>query len=172
MPTFFEVLPDTKEYESAWKVFHWVDDWYKDDVTKDLEDALGVKVNQNLVCWPHVLQLKEIPEGTREQFKKNRVDVKGGYAYEAKVRSNLNKKFLAIVEKHGLYYYDMVNFSVLTAKTIGSGMSLHHMYDATRFFIEAERCLDTLRSNSSLKEIPEYEFYELKAEWKKGDVDE
>ena len=172
MPAFFEVLPDTKEYESAWKVFHWIDDWYKDDVTNDLEDALGVKTNQNLMCWPCVLQLKEIPEGTREQFKKNRVDAGCEYVYEAKKKSDLNKKFLAIVQKHGLYHYGMVNFSVLTAKTLGSGMTLHHMFDCTRFFIESERCLDTLRANPSLKELQEYEFYELKAEWKRGDVDE
>lgn len=165
---FFKVLPETKEHELAYNIWHYVEAWKEDDFENEFREVIGVGCDKNLVMWPHVLQLKEIPEGTRDQFKKDKVDGGGTRVYEAKVRSPLNKAFLEIVKKYDLKYYEYSEFVWRFERLHSRGMVLHPFNHATEFCIQMEKikpeAWNYFKFHPSLEEISETEFYTWKAE--------
>ena len=164
--TYFKVLPDTNEYNIAYSIFHYVDNWIKPEVSAAFKE-IGIEVNKNLICFPSVLELKTIPEGTRSQFKKNKTNNVNGQAYVAKKNSPLNKQFLEIVKKFHLTYHDYIEF--LFRFKYHAKIILYPLNKATNFYIEIpnlNKCFvdeyDYFKNHSSLIELSESEFLELK----------
>ena len=92
---YFEIKQDTKEYESAVKVYTWTEDWMKDEVNEDFEQLLGYDPDKMLEMNPCCLRVVYPPAGMESQFKKRLVNGR----YEARATSDINKKYLKIVKK-------------------------------------------------------------------------
>lgn len=103
---YFEIKPDSKPFESAKKIYSSQEDWVKPEVVKEFEGLINDSVFKNLEANSYILRLNRIPKGTEEQFKKGIIRNR----HEAKAKSELNKKYLAIVEKYYLINYGMTEF--------------------------------------------------------------
>lgn len=164
---YFEIKPNTRQYNLATKIYTSKSEWNKKEVCDDLENAIGILVDKNLECNPLVLRLSKIPEGTRDQFKKSRTNMG---CYTAKSYSDLNRRYLEVVKKHNLISYGMFEF------TMESGLYgfIHSLCpikngDSILFFVEVKSeisndDLQKLRERDYLTEIKESEYLILKAE--------
>jgi len=165
MIKYYEIVEGTEAYGMAYKVFHCMEDWYKGDFEKEFREVIGTFCTKNLVCNTTVLMLSIIPEGTRDQFKKNKYNFKSGYAYQAKKNSELNKKYLELVEKHNLKYYEVFNLTIMFG--LGNFASVHPFNKATSFVMESRNLgpehISKIKNMESLKEISASEFYRMKA---------
>lgn len=168
MSLFFEILPGTEPYKIANQLFTYDQNWHTEEVTKDIE-ALGIKMNGNVLMWPFYLVVQSVPENLRGQFKKNR---NRQYRLEAKKKSPINQKFLEIVKKHGLIYRQTSDLSFC----IGCGYGFVQSYSTIdlggnpRYFVEAksalnEDSLNFLRTHKALAELSEINYQKLKLEY-------
>lgn len=164
MVDYYEVLPETDEYKMAHNVYYCVNDWRQQNVKDDFKKALGVEIRNSMCTDPNHLLCKSVPDSLKEQFKKNR----NSYGhYEAKVKSDINKKFLEVVEKHDLKYYDMVHFTFMF-NCCGNIKSLYHtkVNGVVRYFIEVQNIEskpDYFNDHKSLKSVTESEFLTIRA---------
>ena len=163
---YFKVNDNSNEYKTAHAVFHYTDSWIKSEVLSAFKE-IGIDANKNLICYPGALELKKIPEGTRFQFKKNKINNTNGQAYIAKKKSPLNLKFLKIVNKFNLTYTDYIEF--LFQFKYYTGITLHPLNKATNFYMEISNFdkhsieeQDYFKNHPSLTELSESEFLELK----------
>ena len=164
MADYYEVKPNTEEYDMAKKLFTYHKDWGK--VSEELSWVVGIDINKNLKINPHNLLLKHIPEGTRNQFKKYK---KEG-CYEAFKKSDMNKAFLEVVQKHGLKIYtffDFARFFGFSYIHILSQINLNG--DNFRFFIElntglSDESIQKFNQHAALTKFKESELLELRAQ--------
>lgn len=168
MSFFFEILPDTKPHEIADQLFNYPKRWSSKEVEADLQ-ALGIKMDGNVLMWPFCLTVQSVPENLRDQFKKNR---NSQYRLEAKKKSPINQKFLEIVKKHGLIYRQTSDLSFCLGCGYGlvEGYSTIDLGENPRYFVEAksslkEESLKFLRTHEALTELSEIDYQKLKLEY-------
>ncbi len=171
---YFEIKSESKEYALADKVYLTSNAWSKKEIHVDLEQAIGIPIVGNLQCNPNVLRLLNIPEGTREQFKKNRT--KEGH-YEAFAKSELNHKYMTVVKKHNLVLYDITHF-VFEIGMFGFFHALCPIKtkDSLRYFVElkqklSETDIEKVKTKEYLTEIKESDYLLLRAQMVKEEED-
>lgn len=163
---YFEIRPNTKEFASAERIYNWKEPWQTDEIMNEFKDALGIDPEGNLCIDTYQLRMKTIPEGTRDQFKKQRS--KEGHCLGL-AKSELNQKYLSIIRKHNLTTYGMFEFSIQFGFDIIHSLNpITNPDKSHRFFISTKKGIEQsdinkLRKNPCLSEIPEYEFLILKA---------
>lgn len=163
---YFEIKSDTREYNLANKIYTSHAEWSKKEVFDDLEKAIGIPITSNLECTPYVLRLHEMPEGTREQFKSKLIQGK----HEAKMSSDLNRRYLEVVKKHNLISYGMTEFALESRM-----FELIHALipiktkDGLRFFVEEKENISEeghkkLSGYPFLVEFKESEYLQVRVE--------
>lgn len=166
MKKFYRIKKDTEEYQTAYNIYHFKKAWRNQEFEKEFWEVIGVPPLNNLLIWPYALSLNTIPVGTRDQFKKNKRPSASGYVFEAKVKTDLNKKFLELVKKYNLEYYEM---SFLTIR-LGHGYwdCVYPFDEATDFIMEtvelSEESIQKVEYGlNCLEEVPAKIFYEMMA---------
>jgi len=164
MTDYYEVIPNTEEYEMAHNVCYCVDDWRTDIVKSEFEQELGAEIKNSMCTDPHHLICSNVPDEFKSQFKKN--ENRYGH-YEAKVKSKINLKFIEIVRNHNLKYYDMIHFTFMF-NCIGYIKHLYHTKtkDTVRYFIEVQNIEskpDYFNDHKSLTPITESDFLTIRA---------
>jgi hypothetical protein len=77
----YEVKKDTPKYEIIDGIFNW-----SKPITEhkdELNELLGIDINKNLAECTYCLLLSEIPEGARDQFKKEKTE--GGFMKQRRI---------------------------------------------------------------------------------------
>lgn len=97
MKRFFEIKKGTKAHELFHRLFTFENDWWA--LQTEIEAIIESPMKKNLALATERLSLSNPPEHLRDQFVKN-YDRDG--FLNAKVRSDVNKKWLAFVEEHKL----------------------------------------------------------------------
>ena len=161
---YFEIIPDTKEHVSADKVFSWKKDWFKKDVLADFEQAIGIDPNDNMEMNPYILRLNNISMDLRNQFKKNLINGR----FEAFTKSDINKRYLAVVAKHKLESYSMTEFAIHFGLGNINALCPIVTKDQHRFFLEMvpdidEKKLIKFNDHPALSKISEYDYLILRA---------
>lgn len=164
MNKHYEVIKDTDEYNMANKVCYCVDDWRTDEVKQEFGEVLGDEIRNSMCTDPNHLICSVVPDDLKTQFKKNRN--RYGH-YEAKVKSDINKKFKEIVSKHNLQYFDMIHFTFMF-KCLGNIKQLYHtkVDDKIRYFIEVvnvDSKPEYFNDHKSLTKISESEFLKVRS---------
>lgn len=161
---YFEIKPGTKECVSADKVYSWKKDWGKDDVLIDFEQVIGIDPNDNMEMNPYILRLNDVPVDLRNQFKKNLI--KG--RFEAFTKSDINKRYLAVIEKHKLEVYSMTEFAIHFGLGNINALCPIATKGQHRFFLEMVPNIDEERlikfnNHPALSKISEYDYLILRA---------
>lgn len=159
----YEVKKDTPKYEIIDGIFNW-----SKPITEhkdELNELLGIDINKNLAECTYCLLLSEIPEGARDQFKKEKTE--GGF-YEAKKNSPLNKKYKEFCEKYNIKKRDSFEFSFKYPS--GAINQYHHLYD--RYFIDlkdkvSDKIKEYFDKDDNLISVKESEYLELKMQYLK-----
>ncbi len=165
MGKYFEIKPGTKVFESAKKTFSSLEAWLKSEVIEEFEQLIGASTFKNLEINSHILRLNKIPDGTKEQFKKGIIIER----HEAKAKSEINKKYLAIVKKYKLIDYGMTEF-LLENNLRGFVQTLCPIRtkDDLRFFVEtkdniSDNDIGKLRDATFLIETKESIYLKIRA---------
>lgn len=97
MKRYFEVKKDTRAHELFHHLFTFENDWWA--LQTEIEAIIESPMKKNLAIVTERLLLSHPPAHLRNQFVK---DYDRDGFLKARVRSNVNKKWLAFVEKHKL----------------------------------------------------------------------
>lgn len=97
MKRYFEIKKDTRAHELFHHLFTFENDWLA--LEEEIEKIIESPMKKNLALATERLALSNPPEHLRNQFVKN-PDREG--FFNAKVRSDVNKKWLAFVKEHKL----------------------------------------------------------------------
>lgn len=165
----FEIVKG-KEHDIAYKLATFPIKWMNDDVTRDLNESLGIETEKNLAIYPGQLHLRHVPESMASQFKIKRT--RDGYN-QAKVNSEINKKFLELVQKHDLQYADPIELTMMFnaygqihwTRVIGQTDEP----DEARFFVKLRpdvnnKTIEYFNLHESLNRISAKEYYQLLAD--------
>jgi tRNA U34 5-carboxymethylaminomethyl modifying GTPase MnmE/TrmE len=133
--------------------------------SQELNEILGIEISKNLAECTYCLLLTNIPEGTRDQFKKYRTEY--GF-YEAKKNSLLNKKYQEFLKKYNIKKHDTFEFSFKYPSN--SIHQYYHLYD--RYFVELKSDISNDKKkyfdeDKELISIKESEYLELKMKYLK-----
>jgi hypothetical protein len=161
---YFEILPDNNIYETAYNVFNYHKIWETNEV-KEAMKGIGIEPKHNVAMVTNSLQVINVPSGMESQFKRRS---KNGMC-EAKVNSEINKKFLEIVKKFNLKVYDIRDLThKLTGVVLFSGISSVSMLcdDPQRYLVEIPdehvQSINWMRAKQELKEITEAEYLKIR----------
>lgn len=161
-----------KEYKMAQNIATFSIKWMDDIVMDDLTIALGIDIEKNMAIWPGWLQVRNIPDELRSQFKVNRT--RDGYL-AAKKGSEINKKFLGIVAKHELKYYDSIELTMMFNPKSYNAIHWTRIIgqtnkpDDARFFFQLrdnvnELDIEYFDHHASLKQISGKNYFQLLAD--------
>jgi hypothetical protein len=134
MKRFFEIKKDTRAHELFHRLFTFENEWLA--LEKEIEVIIESPMKKNLALATERLLLSNPPAHLRDQFVKN-CDQEG--FLKAKVRSDVNKKWIAFVKEHNLEIPRMyhVTEELGISKIFGNaGMYLHmaHKVGDTYYF--------------------------------------
>jgi len=164
---YFEILPSNKIYETAYNLFNYHKTWETDEV-KEAMKQIGINPSNNVGMNTHSLQVMNVPSGLESQFKRRS---KNGM-YEAKVNSEINKKYLEIVKKLNLKVYNIRDLThLLSGVVLFSGIRGVSTLgdDPQRYFVEiTEDCTQTIgwmRNKEELRELAEAEYLKIRLDY-------
>lgn len=107
--TMFEVKPETIEYKMCGATLFYRCGMIIDiNALNELEQLIGIDPVNNITANCRVLEVANIPDGKKDQFKHvlstEKYNTKNSFqqTYKAKVNSELNKKYLVFLKKYGL----------------------------------------------------------------------
>jgi hypothetical protein len=75
--TIYEVKKGTPKYEIIDGIYNWTNPIKEH--SQELNEILGIEISKNLAECTYCLLLTNIPEGTRDQFKKYRTNLERTY---------------------------------------------------------------------------------------------
>lgn len=152
---YYEITAESPAHEMCVLVWDVPTVWQK--AHSDLVALVGEGNIHDIGMDPKHLRMVAVPSEIKDQFYKNQ---KHGY-YSAKPKSEINQKFLEIVEKHSLYYKGVFDVAVILGTIWTNGKEEYcHMDD--KFYIATNR---EIIENKGLVEISEPAFLRMKADW-------
>jgi hypothetical protein len=153
---FFEITKDSPAYETVEKL------WNKNKVWRaaapEIEALIQCQVINNLRHVPGRLSLDHVPQHLEAFFNKRQ-----SLPYrQAKVKSDINKKFREISQKYGLYHASPFDVANILDTVLQSGKETYHPPIDGRYYFQTER---EIGNSAGLVELSEPEFLRMRADW-------
>ena len=147
----YEITPESPAYEAAVKNFSINKTWGK--AIPALKKLLGVDPETiGIKLTTIALVVNKEPEELKSQFKN------GKYGRETRVKSDIHKKFLEIVNEYGLYSPWDCDVSSVLGTCWHRGKETHYPPINGKYYIQTER---TIENMTGLREIKESELLKL-----------